>query len=191
MSLEKMWYNIVFEYSRRLLTESGDKLPAFSGIANWFLRGSQDSYLAGLLRHDLHHGLSWHIDPRFIQDSQQQQGSNYRAPSWSWASTDQRVFFAHNSNEAKRPIDPQDPPWDLISLQTRVRVHHAQVETHGQNPFGQSCRRVNTAGREGMDRRCPHNSSPRGAQRSSPRPGDIHPTSSNWKTRSDILPRRP
>jgi len=59
-----------------------------SGIANWLLGGSQDGYLAGLLQHDLHRGLVWYVEMRFVQSLKQiQLNCNYRAPSWSWVSS--------------------------------------------------------------------------------------------------------
>ncbi|KAF8970212.1 heterokaryon incompatibility protein-domain-containing protein [Flammula alnicola] len=54
-TLRSAWWKIVSEYSKRLLTNSSDKLLAISGIAQLFRRyfGSNNRYIAGLWEQDL------------------------------------------------------------------------------------------------------------------------------------------
>ncbi|KAF2002122.1 HET-domain-containing protein [Amniculicola lignicola CBS 123094] len=85
------WRMYVRGYSKTALTKPSDKLIALAGIAKMFANvyGLQETdYLAGLWRQNLVRELLWAI---FIRHS----GSRpdlYRAPSWSWASTDGEVW---------------------------------------------------------------------------------------------------
>jgi hypothetical protein len=92
--LQAEWPGIVEAYSTATLTYDKDKLIAISGIAKQMLEmwdGSPGDYLAGLWRDNIHHQLLWrargstvsHLRPNY-----------YRAPSWSWASLDGRIFVS-------------------------------------------------------------------------------------------------
>ncbi|KAH8588294.1 hypothetical protein B0O99DRAFT_693582 [Bisporella sp. PMI_857] len=83
-SLDK-WYQIVRQYSGLKLTCQGDKLPGLSGIASRVEELTNDSYLAGLWKADLHNGLLW------FSDGPAEIPKDYRAPSWSWACLDSSV----------------------------------------------------------------------------------------------------
>jgi hypothetical protein len=88
----RQWMNIVEEYTRRELTDGSDKLPAMSGIAEFWAQVKEDHYLAGLWASHLPLGLLWTIDHL----SQQNELQVYRAPSWSWASpVGQMRWFDH------------------------------------------------------------------------------------------------
>lgn len=80
------WRDIVRQYTRRTMTDPGDKLPALSGIAAEFGRLSGDEYLAGLWKSSLPYGLLWHQLSKSLAGTKEVGG--YRAPSWSWASVD-------------------------------------------------------------------------------------------------------
>ncbi|KAH7360820.1 heterokaryon incompatibility protein-domain-containing protein [Rhexocercosporidium sp. MPI-PUGE-AT-0058] len=86
MDPAREWRQIVSEYTRRAMTDHGDKLPALSGIAAEFRRllGENDEYLAGLWKSTLPFSLLWHQ----LSASQSEVLGVYRAPSWSWASVD-------------------------------------------------------------------------------------------------------
>lgn len=77
------WFEIVSQYSKRMLTVPSDKLVALSGVARVFALGSGKTYVAGLWKEDLVRQLTWRTDfpKETIVDM-------YRAPSWSWASID-------------------------------------------------------------------------------------------------------
>ena len=53
------WTNVVYEYSKTVLTESSDKLPALSGIASKYQKDTKDIYCAGLWKASLLKGLKW------------------------------------------------------------------------------------------------------------------------------------
>jgi hypothetical protein len=42
------WQLVVKDYTSRQMSEPGDKLPAFSGLAEAFARAKKDVYLASL-----------------------------------------------------------------------------------------------------------------------------------------------
>lgn len=91
----RQWQRVVLDYCRRSLTMDGDKLVAFSGVAQMYCEILQDNYLAGLWRSRLHHELLWRFEstPRQVVGHRP---SKYRAPSWSWASFDGDIYMAAN-----------------------------------------------------------------------------------------------
>jgi hypothetical protein len=121
------------------LTEPRDKLPALSGVAAWIFGGSSDDYLAGLLRYALHDGLAWYIVSRKIGHKSTE---TYRAPSWSWASTDHDVKFiaaeppvAQRSGAWRR--QQRVEPFAAMSAQHQIRIHSSYTTIRGCNPFGE------------------------------------------------------
>lgn len=78
------WKKIVEEYSCRAMTRETDKLPALAGLAASFEARKELSLLLGLVREHLPEELLWfQKDDSRIEPSLP---SEYRAPSWSWAS---------------------------------------------------------------------------------------------------------
>ncbi len=109
----EMWDRICVDYSRGKLTELSDKLIAFSGIARVFQsRLSQDTYLAGIWKGNLVSGLRWNVSYEMpIQaNGPKEDGampfstasptSTFRAPSWSWLSTDRPIVWSRWSGHA-------------------------------------------------------------------------------------------
>ncbi|KAH7143826.1 heterokaryon incompatibility protein-domain-containing protein [Dactylonectria macrodidyma] len=96
--LYRQWQRLVRLYTKGKLTYSMDKLPALSGLAKKFRYHLDDEYLAGL-------------------------GKPYRAPSWSWASTDSAVWY---------------PPWiNSENWQPSVRVLEASATPLDKDTTGQ------------------------------------------------------
>lgn len=87
------WYvNFVGEdYSGRDLTFSNDKLNAVAGIAAAFHKLRPNRYLAGHWEENLLESLTWQICTRPELSTE---NLVYRAPSWSWASTNCKVAWA-------------------------------------------------------------------------------------------------
>ncbi|KAI9928627.1 hypothetical protein MW887_001842 [Aspergillus wentii] len=99
---QRMWKNIVMEYSQRSLTcPEKEKLVALSAIATRWGKTMNDEYLVGHFWKMLPHSLHWapvHIEglkrlqapPRrmhsFIEEKNGQ--GQIKVPSWSWASVD-------------------------------------------------------------------------------------------------------
>ena len=131
------WREIIETYSDCKLSERTDKLPALSGLAHAFSTILHDTYVAGIWRNDIHHGLSWSVSSsnkelnssRIVEESP----LAYRAPSWSWASTDSCIFF-HRYFQCQ-------PYNDLVIISIDTR-------TQGLDAFGQvMCGTLHVSGR--------------------------------------------
>ncbi|RDW73542.1 hypothetical protein BP6252_07449 [Coleophoma cylindrospora] len=85
------WGQMVSIYSRAKLTHPTDKLVAMSGIARKFQDQAPDLYLAGLWRGNLERQLCWRTAK--LNTDSENHSTLYRAPTWSWASTDQPVTW--------------------------------------------------------------------------------------------------
>ena len=87
-----IWSGIVGRYSVTSLTKGEDKLVAISGIAKRLQGLFDDEYLAGLWRKSLPSQLLWSVERSEVETNLQlTRPRPYRAPSWSWASVDQKV----------------------------------------------------------------------------------------------------
>ena len=75
-----LWNNIITSYSEGVLSHEEDKLIALSGVAKYMQSTLRDRYLAGLWYQCLPSQLLWRYDSPGTRPSE------YRAPSWSWAS---------------------------------------------------------------------------------------------------------
>ncbi|TVY45647.1 hypothetical protein LOCC1_G002705 [Lachnellula occidentalis] len=91
--ISEIWHTIVKLYTGAQLTFAKDKMIAISGIAQKAFEETGDQYLAGLWRKDIELQLLW------CQQSPGRRllsGSEYRAPSWSWASVDEKGFVYYS-----------------------------------------------------------------------------------------------
>ncbi|SPO07383.1 uncharacterized protein DNG_10077 [Cephalotrichum gorgonifer] len=98
-ALLKEYYGIVTDFGDRRLTVHSDKLPALSGLAQRIHTALRGDYLAGLWSTDISGGLMWVKEMRWAKHV-----VPYRAPSWSWAVTDDQFYF-HDID----PSDADDP----------------------------------------------------------------------------------
>ncbi|RFU76734.1 hypothetical protein TARUN_5537 [Trichoderma arundinaceum] len=85
------WYYPILKYCKKKLTYETDRLPAVSSYAKLIASKSEDTYLAGLWKKNLHRGLLWKIHRRERRTFSEvlrklTTPSKYIAPSWSWAS---------------------------------------------------------------------------------------------------------
>jgi len=102
------WPAMVEKYSRRKLTYADDKMSALSGLASAVFSRTRDSYFAGLWKYHIIEDLSWRTDTQIEYRIQVPEGfqhvygamlcdvtipTNYRAPSWSWASLDSHIQY--------------------------------------------------------------------------------------------------
>ncbi|OCL11435.1 HET-domain-containing protein [Glonium stellatum] len=86
------WYGVLSQYSRRAMSYEDDKLPAVSGLAQYFAQYRKDSYVAGLWNNDLPTGLMW-CNGHSRGSSSLLRPKRPRAPSFSWASLDGPIVF--------------------------------------------------------------------------------------------------
>jgi hypothetical protein len=91
------WAFIVTNYTRRKITYEKDKLVALSGIAGEIAYVLKDKYLAGIWRRNMIDGLLWKVS----HGCNAVRPSQYRAPSWSWASLEGPVTM-------KSSISPEE-----------------------------------------------------------------------------------
>jgi hypothetical protein len=98
MLLQHDYYELVKEYSNRKLTYGSDKFPAFSGLARLMKPAFGDGeYIAGVWSNDLYRGLCWYDE----MGTCEHYVGEYRAPSWSWAITNDRIVWAWSSTDAR------------------------------------------------------------------------------------------
>ena len=88
--LYRVWTDFVSHYSLRQLTFPVDKLLAIAGVSKLFGTIMRDEFIAGLWRNHLMEGLLWSIRA----NTKTANPSEYRAPTWSWASKDGYVMYA-------------------------------------------------------------------------------------------------
>ncbi|KAF7539713.1 hypothetical protein G7054_g1936 [Neopestalotiopsis clavispora] len=131
------YYHLVQAYSTRDLTYSSDKLPAFSGLARLLqpILPHGTPYLAGLWSTDIYRGLLW--IPVHKRGRPYVAKTPFRAPSWSWAATDDAVEFDRLLKSIDQPShldmkllesqivlqNPEDGFGELMSAVMRVQVH--------------------------------------------------------------------
>ena len=96
INLRKSWEQLLGAYTRREVTNPGDKLMAFGAIAEEFHRIWESRYLAGLWEHTLTRDLLWRLSSG---DGGPLVRPAARAPTWSWASMDGLVIFGTNPEE--------------------------------------------------------------------------------------------
>jgi hypothetical protein len=91
LEIADFWYRVVEEYSTRKLGEATDKLPAISAIAADVGKLTGDTYIAGLWKSRVLKELLWSTYP----DIRQQRQEVWCAPSWSWASVQNKISYRH------------------------------------------------------------------------------------------------
>ncbi|KAN0088995.1 Heterokaryon incompatibility protein (HET) domain containing protein, partial [Hyaloscypha variabilis] len=75
------WHDLIEEYTKRKLTEPKDRILAIAGLAEWYSKGIQTQYLAGLWRSWFPYELLWHAP-----NGSTARPKEYQGPSWSWTS---------------------------------------------------------------------------------------------------------
>lgn len=86
----RYWNDIVEEYSKKNLTKETDRLIALYGIAQSIKQEhTHDEYVAGMWKNHLLNQLLWMT----YTNLKKGRPSEYRAPSWSWASVIGKLMF--------------------------------------------------------------------------------------------------
>lgn len=93
------WMTLVEIYSRRRLTKTEDKLVAVAGIAELVGERTRDEYWNGVFRGGLPAQLLWAVEDEDelrerVVGVARGRPRVYRAPTWSWASTDGPVHYS-------------------------------------------------------------------------------------------------
>lgn len=117
------WQHIIEKYSARNLTVPSDKFPAVSGIASKIRKATHSEYLAGLWKGNLASDLLWNASPtRSATHSFALE--TWRAPTFSWASLDTAVTYAHLDDEERETFTPT------------VALLASMTNPKGLNPLG-------------------------------------------------------
>jgi hypothetical protein len=128
----KYWWQLVKHYSDCGLTKDEDKLVAISGITDHLESLIGDQCLAGLWRGHMPICLLWAVEwyqsgvPRWDL-GQRRQPTQWRAPSWSWASHNLPVAFPYISGVATCHVEvveataPRKPNGSAVSGKLRLR----------------------------------------------------------------------
>lgn len=91
---ERVWSDIINEYSGRKLTMIEDRLLAIAGIAAELNKQWKYSYVAGMWVEKLQRDVMWEIFDEGVEIYPVSQ--QYIAPSWSWASVNKQVICPYN-----------------------------------------------------------------------------------------------
>ncbi|KAK1982969.1 heterokaryon incompatibility protein [Colletotrichum cereale] len=132
----RVWDSVARAYSNTRLTKSSDKLIALSGVAKYFARRINDTYVVGMWRRYLASSLLWHVDKQAqVDGSPSTRPDIYRAPSFSWASVDGSVKTAP-STDANLLIEVVGFHVDYVSVDTTGLVKGGYIDLKGQvKPF--------------------------------------------------------
>ncbi|KUJ20858.1 HET-domain-containing protein [Mollisia scopiformis] len=83
------WMSMAMTYSRRQITQLGDKIPALVGITAFSKSLTGDFHLLGLWRSTLHADLLWQIP----KGDAKAMPSDIGLPSWSWLSVNGAIDY--------------------------------------------------------------------------------------------------
>lgn len=111
------WSMILGNYSSRRLTKASDRLPAISAVAKTLCSYNNDTYLAGIWKGQVRKDLLWRR-----ASAGGQKATEWRAPSWSWASMDGRISTTYDV-----PISGKWPALELLG---------ADIVPLGHDPYG-------------------------------------------------------
>ncbi|RYP09897.1 hypothetical protein DL764_001031 [Monosporascus ibericus] len=104
------YYDMVVAFSYRKFSYDSDKLPALSGLAQRIHKALGGEYLAGLWSADFNRGLLWYREMLTCEHI-----SEYRAPSWSWAVTNERICLK------REPLESNDIAAQLVEYDVEPR----------------------------------------------------------------------
>lgn len=123
LALQRLWHKSVNEYSMRKLTQADDRLPAISGLASRFGARMGSRYVAGLWQDSIIQDMAWK-QVSATDGTCSPLPTDYRAPSFSWASIDYWSYY---------PFTTFHGDWHLIPS---CSVLDVGTVVPGHNPFG-------------------------------------------------------
>lgn len=116
--LYKAWEGFRYSYSACQLTYPEDKLIALSGVAQSLSDLLQDELVAGLWRARFVEQLCWYVTP---SDDVRVRPTTWRAPSWTWASTESKIHQIVIGSRARREMV------QIMHLDTHVKASGALI----------------------------------------------------------------
>jgi hypothetical protein len=125
------WYELIEDYSARLLTYPRDKLPAVSGVAAEIQKITGSRYLAGLWRETLRQDLLWEVERTSSQSQIKPNHSQYISPSWSWASVPGGVSFIRPKSGIRFAFEILDAQCIVPGLNSFGEVASGYIKLRG------------------------------------------------------------
>jgi hypothetical protein len=120
----RQWKDIVDDCTNRNLTFGTDKLVSISALAKRFGSANfRTEYLAGLWNQDLAVQLLWSPARLQLKSRPTTRQTEYRAPTWSWASIDGRIL-------------PGTPGLYPKQKNILINIHEAKTTLASSDPFG-------------------------------------------------------
>ncbi|EON62403.1 hypothetical protein W97_01625 [Coniosporium apollinis CBS 100218] len=128
---QKVWTNVLEEFSQKALTVVTDKLPAIAGLGSELSRLTGQEFEMGVWKHNLVQELAWVADFSVLGKSvpvDPQAARLPKTPSWSWASTHQKLHFKPGrwNSECEELVTI-----DLVSVPS-VSVNAQQLRVRGR-----------------------------------------------------------
>lgn len=128
---QKVWTNVLEEFSQKALTVVTDKLPAIAGLGSELSRLTGQEFEMGVWKHNLVQELAWVADFSVLGKNipvDPQAARLPKTPSWSWASTHQKLHFkpARYGREYEELVTI-----DLVSVPS-VSVNAQQLRVRGR-----------------------------------------------------------
>lgn len=121
------WLSLVQHYTSCQMSFSQDKLPAISGIAEYYGKKMKDEYIAGLFRKILLPSLLWKRESPILLRPV------YRAPSWSWAAVDGTVRWELYRGITSEHLELLDCRVELESEDAPYgAIKHAELTLRGR-----------------------------------------------------------
>src|SRR3569833_216882 len=134
-SILDKWADIIERYNGCGMTFMSDRLVAISGLAKethkalGYCKSRPDaSYLAGLWRCRLEEQLLWYASPL---DTLKPRPTEYRAPTWSWASIDSRAVPYWGSDTQNLLIQVCSATVTTPINDSFLQVSHAEAHVDG------------------------------------------------------------
>ncbi|KAK7998397.1 hypothetical protein PG989_006437 [Apiospora arundinis] len=127
------WHHALQAYSQLRLTHGSDKLPALSACASDFSAG-RGRYLAGAWEQSLVEDLLWVVDLPKQSPHKRRGRPVWRAPSWSWASSDEETGVKFEGKTVNFSLPTTDP--SIKAFRARKLKVECTLKPPGLNRFG-------------------------------------------------------
>jgi hypothetical protein len=132
---------MVEEFTWLQLSFEGDRLPAFSGLAQQYQPRLKSGYLAGLWKENLVADLMWFSYPDCGLEAQPYSTNRprkWRAPSWSWASVEGPILFSkdYHISEAEAGAESVTCLAEITDVTCLVEIISAECSTSPIDPMG-------------------------------------------------------
>ncbi|KAF0322620.1 het domain protein [Colletotrichum asianum] len=96
----EIWYKWIEDYTNREFTISSDRIPAFSGVTEYYQNITHQEVLLGVRRKSIAKDLSW------VRIGSEKGPAGTRAPSWSWLSCNAPIYIDYWQRQ-EGDIEPQ------------------------------------------------------------------------------------